>query len=261
MNSTILCLAGATLHVALLPAAAHAQCVIFDRPEELFARADAVFLGTVVETEPTGAQGAHAIVQIATLRVERSWKGRPGRAVRVGADRPFETDRKYLVFAAGDPLSTTILCRWTEPEDRAKPRLEWLAQRARREELSGARKRWASHGIEEYEFTFQARCFCRQEFLRPVRFRVGEGGSVLLTKIDELAREYFEKYNTVEKLFEFVESAIDRNAYELNVTYDAELGYPRSADVDYERMMKDEELRFRVTEFTVIGKRMAGVSR
>jgi hypothetical protein len=41
----------------MVPAVAGAQCVIFEKPEDLFARADVVFLGTVVATERTGAGG------------------------------------------------------------------------------------------------------------------------------------------------------------------------------------------------------------
>ena len=122
-------LASLVLQGLILPAVASAQCVVFDKPEDLFARADVVFVGTVVRNGPTGARGAHSIVDIATLRVERSWKGRPEREVRVGADRSFEIDKKYVVFAAGKPLSTSILCRWAEPEERAKAKLEWLATR------------------------------------------------------------------------------------------------------------------------------------
>jgi hypothetical protein len=107
--------------------AAYGQCVVFDKPEELFARSDAVFVATVVTNEPTGTQGAHEIVSIARLRVERSWKGRLGREVRVGSDTPFEVGKKYVVFAGGKPLSTSILCGAAEPVDRAKRKLDWLA--------------------------------------------------------------------------------------------------------------------------------------
>jgi hypothetical protein len=113
----------------LFPAVTSAQCMTFDKPEELFARADAVFVGTVVATKPTGERGDHAIVDIATFRVERTWKGRLNREIRVGADRSFERGTKYVVFAAGKPLSTSILCKWAEPEHRAKTKLEWLAKR------------------------------------------------------------------------------------------------------------------------------------
>lgn len=121
---------GVMLQLLILPAIASAQCIIFDKPEELFQRADAVFLGKVIATEPTGARGFHLTVEFATLRVEKFWKGDLAREVRVGADAPFAVGTSYLVFAGGTPLSTTIPCRWTEPEDRAGSTLEWLARRA-----------------------------------------------------------------------------------------------------------------------------------
>ena len=127
MRATIFLRAAlAVLGFASLPPEAHAQCMIFDKPEELFARSDVVFRGTVVATEPTGLQGFHQSVDIATFRVDQSWKGDPAREVRVRADRAFEKSQEYLVFAGGKPLSTSILCRWTEPIDRAKPKLDWL---------------------------------------------------------------------------------------------------------------------------------------
>jgi hypothetical protein len=126
-TARLLVVAGITLQTVVLPAVVDAQCVVFEQPEDLFARADVVFAGTVVATESTGARGDHSIVQIATLRVDKAWKGSLTREVRVGADRPFEVEKKYVVFAAGKPLSTSILCRWAEPQDPAKTQLEWLA--------------------------------------------------------------------------------------------------------------------------------------
>ena len=96
------------IRLVCMPAAVHAQCVTFDKPEELFARSGTVFLGKVVATEPTGAQGAHQIVDIATFQVERSWKGNPSRQVRVGTDRPFELGKQYVVFAGGKPLRLAL---------------------------------------------------------------------------------------------------------------------------------------------------------
>lgn len=130
MRANLLLAAVATLSISV-PAVAFAQCITFEKPEDFFARADVVFLGTVVATEPTGARGEHVTVEIATLRVEQAWKGDVARDVRVGSDRPFERAKKYVVFAAGKPLTASILCRWAEREDRAKTKLEWLAKRER----------------------------------------------------------------------------------------------------------------------------------
>ena len=113
----------------LMPRIARAQCVEFADPAELFMRSDAVFVGTDVAIEPTGAHGWHVIVSIATLKPERTWKGRPGPEVRVGSDVPFEVGKKYVVFAAGRPLSSSIECRWAELVGRAKRKMDWLARR------------------------------------------------------------------------------------------------------------------------------------
>jgi hypothetical protein len=130
----------AVVGFAYLPAEAHAQCVTFDKPEELFAHSDMVFRGTVVATESTGAQGDHQIVDIATFRVDQSWKGDSAQEVRVGADRAFEKSKEYLVFAAGSPLSTSILCRWAEPIERAKPKLDWLLKNRAKKHEAAQRK-------------------------------------------------------------------------------------------------------------------------
>ena len=74
----------------------------------------------------TGAQGDHQIVDIATFLVKESWKGNPAREVQVRADQPFEKSKEYVVFAGGTPFSTSIECRWTEPIERAKAKLDWL---------------------------------------------------------------------------------------------------------------------------------------
>jgi len=120
--------------LASAPMAVYGQCVMFDKPEDLFANSDAVFVGTVVRNAPTGAQGDHVIVDVATLRLDRSWKGVRDREVRVGSDVPLEVEKKYLVFAAGKPLSTSVLCRWAEPVDdaKAKVKLEWLSRKPSR---------------------------------------------------------------------------------------------------------------------------------
>ena len=120
--------------IALLtpPAAVYGQCIMFGQPEESFARADAVFVGTVVAHEPTGVEGFHVIVDVATFRLDRSWKGSRDREIRVGSDEPVEVGKKYLVFAfAGvtHPLTTSILCQWTELLDTAKAKLDWLSKR------------------------------------------------------------------------------------------------------------------------------------
>lgn len=39
---------------------------------------------------------------------------------------------------------------------------------------------------------------------------------------------------------------------ELAVVYDSDRGYPRSVQVDYRQMTKDEEMRLKVTDFKMV---------
>jgi hypothetical protein len=115
--------------VAGQTSAIYAQCVIFDKPAELFGRSEVVFRGTVLAKRRTGAHGSHVIVEIATFRVDQAWKGKPGRRFLVGTDRPFELGKQYLVFASGTPPSTSILCHSAELVGDAKAKLDWLSKK------------------------------------------------------------------------------------------------------------------------------------
>ena len=84
--------------------------------------ASAVFLGRVVRLELT-ASAAGGDDMIATIRVERRWKGPRARELQVktcgtqvmictcGVD--FQLGERYLVVAAGKPLETSICYRTT----------------------------------------------------------------------------------------------------------------------------------------------------
>ncbi len=109
------------------PAFVCAQCFVFPKPEEGFARSTTVLAGRVIAHHPTGVDGNHLIEDVATFQVERVWKGDLGREVQVGAELPFETGKQYVVFASGEPLSTSILCHWTELREQATSKLDWLS--------------------------------------------------------------------------------------------------------------------------------------
>src|SRR5688572_4685397 len=77
----------------------HGQCVVFEDPADMFRRADAVFVGTVRRTEPTGALGHHIVMHRASFEIEQVWKGQPKKFETVGTVEAFEPGKRYLVFA------------------------------------------------------------------------------------------------------------------------------------------------------------------
>lgn len=112
---------------------ADAQCVMAGDTAWEFRVSNAVFIGTVLTNRPTGEIGHHVLSDIGTLRVEQMWKGsdsagryKQSRTLEVKADAPFEVGKRYLVFANGDPLSTSIECNWTLLEDASEKKLKWL---------------------------------------------------------------------------------------------------------------------------------------
>ena len=52
---------------------------------------------------------------------------------------------------------------------------------------------------------------------------------------------------TVNKLFDFIQKAIDDHATTIRVTYDADLGYPREIVYDLATNIADEEVTYTVT--------------
>ena len=108
------------------------QCVQFDDPALLFEHSDVVFVGEVVAANTTGVEGEHVISHRATLRVDRIWKGQRQRQFAISADRPFRVAGRYIVFAGGNPLFTTLMCKASELEEEAERKREWLATKPSR---------------------------------------------------------------------------------------------------------------------------------
>lgn len=120
-----------------LVAPAHAQCVVIEDPADLFRAAEAVFVGAVKATEPTGARGFHIVMHRAVFEVDRVWKGRLKRVETVGTVEALQPGKRYVVFAGGKresgfsvSLSTSLECGWSELEPDAQRKLQWLAEKA-----------------------------------------------------------------------------------------------------------------------------------
>jgi hypothetical protein len=115
-----------------------------------------------------------------------------------------------------------------------------------RERLSERREQWRSQGIDSYEFVLQRLCFCGGG-TTPANVVVRNGQRISVTNVEtgEPVPELFEDaYLTVAELFAFIEDAIEREAYSIDVEYDAQYGYPTSIRIDYIENAVDEEMAF-----------------
>jgi len=119
--------------------------------------------------------------------------------------------------------------------------------------LAAAEAKWQKNTPAVYEFTIEVICFCPIDRTPPT-FRVTNGVPVRAGASDPKAPSMYDYYDTIEELFTVVKRYTSRNGIRINVKYDAELGYPVSADLDQAENMADDEMRFNVTNFKVVRK-------
>lgn len=124
-------------------------------------------------------------------------------------------------------------------------------------ELSRNQQTWEGANISHYRFELNLSCFCafRNQMPITVEVRDDEVVSVLgpdgnpITASDP-SYEYFVKYATIDRLFAELETVIANNeAGEVVVKYDATLGFPTEASIDYIKEAIDDELYIGVSGF------------
>ncbi len=114
-------------------------------------------------------------------------------------------------------------------------------------DLDTARALWASRGPSHYDVDFRWVCFCGPEATAWVTLSVAD--DVLAGVVDResgapLSASEAERYRSITGLFEFLVEARAEGAAAVQATFDAELGTPLSAYVDYSEQAVDEEMGF-----------------
>ena len=108
--------------------------------------------------------------------------------------------------------------------------------------------KWAAKNLKDYQYTFNWACFCPPEHNKPVVVTVRNGVVSAVKYADgsgAVDKTKYASYKTIEGLFEFLQDAINRNAYRIEVSYDATLGFPTLASIDYDQRVSDEEMSFK----------------
>ncbi len=116
-----------------------------------------------------------------------------------------------------------------------------------RDRLESNRELWRSQGASDYRYVYQATCFCIQEAVIPVEIQVTDGSIVSVTAVETgepADPAFFSGDLTIDGLFATLSAALDQDPARFDVTYDPELGYPRSAFIDFDERVADEEQGF-----------------
>ncbi len=151
---------------------------------------------------------------------------------------------KTISFRGDSILEGTLKAAPT-PTEPANPSLVEL-----RKELIQNRELWASQRITDYEMEFRWNCFCPPDYVAPVIVSVTRGDTIDSVVFAEnrlpVDRKFSADYPTINGLFDLILGAIERPAFHISVKYHAELGYPLSAAINYDRRIADEEKGFQV---------------
>lgn len=112
------------------------------------------------------------------------------------------------------------------------------------EELRKNQELWAKQKLRNYRYSFRAGCFCPPDMTQPVIIDVRSGKNSSIrseTNRNIVNREFFQKYDSIDKLFEIIRSAIAKDAHKIDVQYHPTLGYPTQINIDYNKEIADEE--------------------
>lgn len=117
--------------------------------------------------------------------------------------------------------------------------------------LQQAEQRWSDAGLDTYAFTLTSECGERA-LIGTFDIRVEAGAVADVEAVTDSATwvvdEQPELIPTVDDLFALLHDAAD--ADEVTVSYDADLGYPTSIDIDWERAGIDDEECYTVTDLS-----------
>ncbi|MCC6299030.1 MAG: hypothetical protein IT314_07010 [Anaerolineales bacterium] len=124
-------------------------------------------------------------------------------------------------------------------------------------ELERNRQTWQDAGISHYRMDLFLSCFCAFNDLMPLSVEVKDGEVVSMTdkdgnpiSADDPNYSFFVGLATVDRLFAELESAMSgAEAGDIIVKYDAALGFPTEASIDYIKEAVDDELYVTVSGF------------
>ena len=111
---------------------------------------------------------------------------------------------------------------------------------------------WEQANIYNYHITVSNSCFCIPDARGPVVIRVRNGQTTSITSVatgKPVNPQFFQKYDTIPELFNIIQDAINRKASNLDVEYNAKLGYPTKINIDYNSQIADEEIFVTIENF------------
>ena len=121
-------------------------------------------------------------------------------------------------------------------------------------ELSQNQQKWQDANISHYRYNVAISCFCIFSQDMPLIIEVRDGQVVSMeyasgNEIDAANREYFQRFETIDKVFEQLQKDIGGEADEVVATYNANYGFPEEVKIDYVLEATDDEIWLTISDF------------
>ena len=121
-------------------------------------------------------------------------------------------------------------------------------------ELSHNQEKWQDASVSHYRYNLAISCFCIFTQDMPLTIEVQDGQVVSMeyssgNEIDAANREYFQRFEAIDRLFEQLQKDIGGEADEVVVTYNANYGFPEDVKIDYVLEATDDEIWLTISDF------------
>jgi hypothetical protein len=118
--------------------------------------------------------------------------------------------------------------------------------------LQQNRELWARSAVTSYRYVIVRSCECAPESAGPVTVEVRDG-QIVARRYESGAPvelQFSAVFTTVPGLFDLIEEAVTLPAASLAVRYHPDLGYPESIAIDWVAGAVDDEVSYRISDFT-----------
>jgi len=124
--------------------------------------------------------------------------------------------------------------------------------------LITSEKLWKDQGLSNYDFTLERQAFAPEDWRGPVNIEVRKGAAVSVIYVSSgiaVTGGKFDNADTINKLFTMLKNAyagagdFEQKADTIDVTYNAQMGYPTTFFIDVSQNIADEEQGYTVTNF------------
>ena len=124
-------------------------------------------------------------------------------------------------------------------------------------EIEQNQEKWQNANISHYRYNLFISCFCIFTQDMPLIIEVQDGEVVSMefqsgNEIDASNHELFDKYATIDRLFDELEADLNGAADEVIAKYDPTYGFPTEVTIDFVKEATDDELYLTLSNFEVV---------